>query len=69
MGLDVHDPGEKDIPLQKGMVLTCEPGLYISEENIAVRIETDLLVDDNPVDLLSGIPVEADEIEYLMSKN
>jgi len=69
MGIDVHDVGTKDTRFQAGMVLSCEPGIYISEENIGVRIETDILItDDEPIDLLKDIPVDVDEIEKLMSK-
>jgi Xaa-Pro aminopeptidase len=68
IGLDVHDVGSKFTPLAPGMVLTCEPGLYIREEKIGIRIENDILVTANgPVDLMKDIPVEADEIEALMN--
>jgi len=66
MGLDVHDVGLRTMTLKKGMVLTCEPGIYIQEEGIGIRIENDILVDDEPVDLMREIPFEADEIEGLM---
>ncbi len=66
LGLDVHDVGLKTTPLRKGMVLTLEPGLYIEEEGIGIRLENDILVDDEPLDLMKDIPIEADEIEYLM---
>lgn len=66
MGLDVHDVGLRTITLKKGMVLTCEPGIYIKEEGIGIRIENDILVDDEPIDLMKDIPFEADEIENLM---
>jgi len=66
MGLDVHDVGLRTMTLKKGMVLTCEPGLYIKEEGIGIRIENDILVDDEPIDLMKEIPFEADEIEGLM---
>ncbi|MCF8296492.1 MAG: aminopeptidase P N-terminal domain-containing protein [Saprospiraceae bacterium] len=66
IGLDVHDVGAKSTELQKGMILTCEPGLYIKEEGIGIRIENDILVDDVPVDLMKNIPVEVEEIEELM---
>ena len=56
----------KQTPLQKGMVLTCEPGLYIKEEGIGIRIETDILVDDAPIDLMADIPVEIADIERIM---
>src|SRR3989339_449798 len=68
LGLDVHDVGTKQTVFQKGMVLTCEPGLYITEENIGIRIENDIMVDKNPVDLMEHIPIEADEIEKLLRK-
>jgi Xaa-Pro aminopeptidase len=69
LGLDVHDVGSKSEPLKPGMVLTCEPGLYIREENIGIRIENDLLITDSkPLDLMEDIPIEADEIESFMKK-
>jgi len=67
MGLDVHDPGGKEIVLQEGMVLTCEPGIYIPEEGIGIRIENDILVGSIPIDLMEDIPLEIDEIEQLMN--
>jgi len=66
MGLDVHDVGTKQHILQKGMVLSCEPGIYIQEENIGIRIENDILIDDQPIDLMASIPREVEEIEALM---
>jgi Xaa-Pro aminopeptidase len=69
LGLDVHDYGDKFRPFEAGMVLTCEPGIYIREEGIGVRIENDILVTDrDPVDLMAEIPREADEIETLMRR-
>ena len=66
IGLDVHDVGQRDWVFQPGNVLSCEPGIYIAEEGIGVRIETDVVVADNPIDLLAGTPVEVEEIESLM---
>lgn len=68
MGLDVHDVGGKQDVLQKGMVLSCEPGIYIPEEGFGIRLENDILVDDVPVDLMAHIPIEPDEIEALMAR-
>jgi Xaa-Pro aminopeptidase len=67
LGLDVHDYGDRFRPFEAGMVFTCEPGIYIHEEGIGVRIENDILVtDQGPVDLAADVPREADEIEALM---
>jgi Xaa-Pro aminopeptidase len=69
MGLDVHDVGTRFHTLEPGMVLTCEPGIYIREEGIGIRIENDILVTEGePIDLMQHIPIEADEIEELMNK-
>jgi Xaa-Pro aminopeptidase len=69
LGLDVHDYGDKYRPFEPGMVFTCEPGIYIREEGIGVRIENNILItDQGPVDLTADIPREADEIEALMSR-
>ena len=67
IGMDVHDLSDRYIPFQAGMVLTCEPGLYLREEGIGVRIENDILITDNgPIDLMHDIPIEVEEIESLM---
>ncbi|MCK9618139.1 MAG: aminopeptidase P N-terminal domain-containing protein [Lentimicrobiaceae bacterium] len=69
MGMDVHDVGSKQETLQPGMVFSCEPGLYIMEEGIGIRIEDDILITESgPVDLMASIPIEADDIEALMAK-
>ncbi len=67
MGLDVHDVGAKHEPLKPGMVLTCEPGIYIPEEKTGIRIENDILITDGkPIDLMADFPIEVEEIEALM---
>ena len=68
LGLDVHDVGSKQQPLQKGMVITCEPGIYIKEEGLGIRLENDIMVDEEPLDLMAGIPLDPDEIEKLMAQ-
>jgi Xaa-Pro aminopeptidase len=68
LGLDVHDVGSKQQLLQHGMVITCEPGIYIQEEGIGIRLENDIMVADEPVDLMAGIPLDPDEIERLMAR-
>jgi Xaa-Pro aminopeptidase len=69
MGLDVHDVSVSNEPIQAGWVLTVEPGIYIKEEGLAVRLENDILVSDRgPVDLMADIPIEAEEIEALMRR-
>ena len=68
LGLDVHDVGSKFEPLKPGMVMTFEPGLYIPEEKMGIRLENNFLVTEREaVDLTEGIPVEQEEIENLMS--
>jgi Xaa-Pro aminopeptidase len=66
IGLDVHDVGERHWVFQAGNVLSCEPGIYIAEEGIGVRIETDVVVGETPIDLMADVPVEVEEIESLM---
>ncbi|MNS61648.1 Xaa-Pro aminopeptidase [compost metagenome] len=67
LGLDVHDVGLYSRPFEKGMVLTCEPGIYIREEGIGCRLENDyLLTQDGNINLSEAMPIEIDEIEYLM---
>ncbi len=69
LGLDVHDVGHTTEPFAPGWVLTVEPGIYIPDEKLAVRLENDILVtEDGPVDLMRHIPVEAGEIEELMNR-
>jgi Xaa-Pro aminopeptidase len=69
LGLDVHDVGDFNRKLEAGMVFTCEPGIYIPQENLGIRLENDILVTANgPDDLMKNIPLEAEEIEALMAK-
>lgn len=70
IGLNVHDPGELcSKPLVPGMVVTVEPGIYIPEENLGVRIEDDVLITDSGYELLSAkLPRSADEIEKIMAE-
>lgn len=66
IGLDVHDVGQRDWVFQPGMVLSCEPGIYVAEEGIGVRIETDVVVAENPINLMPDMPIEVDELEAMM---
>lgn len=69
LGLDVHDVGYATEPFAPGWILTVEPGIYIAEEKIGVRLENDILVTaDGPVDLMADIPVEPNDIERLMQR-
>ena len=68
LGLDVHDYGNRFRKFVPGMVFTCEPGIYINDEGIGIRIENDILITkDGPVDLTEGVPREVEELEYLMN--
>jgi len=68
LGLDVHDPGDRARPLEPGMVITVEPGIYIPEENLGVRIEDDVLVTKDGYKILTApLPRTPEEIEKLMS--
>ena len=59
IGLDVHDSVDKFKPFEPGMILTCEPGIYIREEGIGIRIENDLLITDGePINVFEGLPTE-----------
>jgi Xaa-Pro aminopeptidase len=67
LGLDVHDPCDRTIPIEQGMVITCEPAIYLREEGIGIRLENDILItEQGPVDLMADIPIEADDIEELI---
>ena len=68
IGLDVHDPGSYCKPLEPGMVVTMEPGIYIPEENLGVRIEDDVLITETGYELLSKrLPRDPAEIEKVMA--
>jgi len=67
LGIDVHDLGTKTEPIKAGMVFTIEPGIYIEEEKMGVRIENNFWITKNGnKDLMANIPIEADDIERLM---
>jgi len=69
MGLDTHDVGDRDKKLEPGMVFSCEPGIYIMEEGIGIRLENDIVItEQGNFDLMENIPIEPDEIEELMKK-
>ena len=69
IGLDTHDVGIWHEPIQAGMAFTCEPGIYIPEENLGIRLEDDLIVQQSgaPFNLMADIPLEAEEIEDKMN--
>jgi Xaa-Pro aminopeptidase len=69
LGLDVHDPADRMRPLEPGMVITVEPGLYIPEENLGVRIEDDVLVTPDGYELLTArLPRTAEDVEKIMAE-
>lgn len=69
LGLDVHDLGLYSRDLEKGMILTCEPGIYIAEEGIGCRLENDYLLTDNGnINLSEAMPIEIEDIEKLILK-
>ncbi len=69
MGLDVHDVFDKSLPFSEGMVFTCEPGIYIENESIGVRIENDILItSDGNRDLMEDFPITRSELEECMNK-
>jgi Xaa-Pro aminopeptidase len=69
LGLDTHDVGIWHEPISAGMVFTCEPGIYIPEEGLGIRLEDDLVVQSSgaPFNLMGDIPIEAEAIEDLMN--
>lgn len=69
LGIDVHDLGTRTEPIRPGMVFTVEPGIYIEEEKIGIRIENNVWITrSGNKDLMSKIPITAEEIEKLMKK-
>lgn len=69
LGIDVHDLGTRTEPIKAGMVFTVEPGIYIQEEQMGIRIENNLWITRNGnVDLMKNIPITVEEIEALMRK-
>lgn len=69
LGLDTHDYGDLSRPIEKNMVFTVEPGIYVQEENFGIRLEDDVVVQENtdPINLMKNIPIEIEEIEDLMN--
>ena len=67
LGLDVHDVDDRSLPFAENMILTCEPGIYIPDENIGIRIENDILIKSTPIDLMQEIPISIEEIEDIMN--
>lgn len=69
LGIDVHDLGTRTAPIQQGMLFTVEPGIYIEEEQMGIRIENNLWITKNGnIDLMKNIPITVEEIETLMKK-
>jgi hypothetical protein len=70
LGLDVHDVAITTEPIQAGWILTVEPGIYIKDEGFGIRLENNILVQKGRnVDLMASIPIEAEEVEGLMSQS
>ena len=69
LGIDVHDLGSRTEPIKAGMLFTVEPGIYIEEEGMGIRIENNIWITENGnVDLFEGIPITVEEIEAAMAK-
>lgn len=68
IGLDVHDVGLWTTEIKPGMVFTCEPGIYIPEENLGIRLEDDLVITENGlINLTKNIPIEVEDVEAAMA--
>ena len=70
MGLDTHDYGILTEPMTAGMVFTVEPGIYIPDENLGIRLEDDYVIQETgePINLMENIPIEIEDIEKWMAK-
>jgi Xaa-Pro aminopeptidase len=69
LGIDVHDLGTRTQPIEEGMLLTVEPGIYIEEEKTGIRLENNVwITKTGNEDLMKNIPLQAEEIEWLMKK-
>jgi Xaa-Pro aminopeptidase len=70
IGLDTHDYGELKTPMKANMVFTVEPGIYIPNEKMGIRLEDDVVIQEkgDPFNLMQNIPIEIEEIEELMAK-
>ncbi|MBK8686646.1 MAG: aminopeptidase P family protein [Bacteroidetes bacterium] len=69
LGIDVHDIGTRNTPIREGMVFTIEPGIYVEQEQIGIRIENNFWVSRNGnIDLFKGMPITTSEIEAVMKK-
>lgn len=68
LGLDVHDFASRYKPFEVGNILTCEPGIYIPQENLGIRLENNILITQSGnIDLMADIPIDGDEIESIMN--
>jgi len=68
LGIDVHDIGTRVLPVEKGMLFTIEPGIYIEEEQMGIRIENNYwITEDGSIDLFKNIPITIEEIEASMA--
>ena len=68
LGLDVHDFASRYKPFEVGNILTCEPGIYIPQENLGIRLENNILITQGGnIDLMADIPIDGDEIESIMN--
>jgi Xaa-Pro aminopeptidase len=69
LGLNTHDYGLLHLPIEKNMVFTVEPGIYIPEEGFGIRLEDDVVIQQSgaPINLMKNIPIEIEEIESSMN--